>query len=246
MRNGVTDKKSKLADIYSKDFVAGLFDSMSSTYGFMNYVSSFGFAERWRHQFIKKLPKHSNLEVGYDLMTGMGEVWASFDDRFKNSKVIGLDISTMMLTRAAKNIARYRFNISIQQADVLDNSIASNSADFIVSSFGLKTFNLAQQAILASEVARILKPGGVFSFVEISVPQNVLRPFYMFYLKRVIPLLGKVFQGNADNYRMLGKYTTQFKDSKSFCELLAEQGLKVSYNSYFFGCATGVSGKKIK
>ena len=63
-----------------------------------------------------------------------------------------------------------------------------HSADFIVCSFGLKTFNETQLGTLADEVVRLLKPGGVFSFIEISVPQNALRPAYMFYLKKLIPL----------------------------------------------------------
>jgi ubiquinone/menaquinone biosynthesis methyltransferase len=232
-------------DIYSEDFVSGLFDSMSSTYGITNYISSFGFTERWRHRCIEQLPQQAQLKAGYDLMTGMGEVWASLDKRFTKTEIIGVDISPMMLARAAKNVSKYSFQISLQQEDVLSNTIPDNSADFIVSSFGLKTFNEEQQSLLADEVARILKPGGVFSFIEISVPQNVLRPLYMFYLKQVIPVIGTLFQGNADNYRMLGTYTSKFKDCSIFYHQLSKKGLDVKYKRYFLGCATGVSGVKV-
>lgn len=245
MEKETKPRKAKAVDIYSKDFVSGLFDSMAATYGVTNYFASFGFAERWRHQFIKQLPEHPYLEVGYDMMSGMGEVWASLDVRFKGAEIIALDISPVMLAKAEKQLKKYELAITLEQVDVLENSIPSNSADFVVSSFGLKTFNNVQLVALADEVVRILKPGGVFSFVEISVPDNVLRPFYMFYLKHAIPVIGKLFQGNADNYRMLGKYTATFKDCRLFHDLLSERGLVVKYNSYFYGCATGVSGRKL-
>lgn len=231
-------------DLYSSDFVSGLFDSMSSTYGLTNYVSSFGFTERWRHRCIEQLPVQAEMKNGYDLMTGMGELWASLDQRFEKATITALDISPIMLAQAGKNASKYPYKINLQQADVLDNSIPDHSADFIVCSFGLKTSNEIQLGTLAAEVARLLKPGGVFSFIEISVPQNALRPVYMFYLKKLIPLLGRMFQGNADNYRMMGIYTENFKDCDLFHKFLLEKGLEAELSSYFWGCATGVSGRK--
>ncbi|MDX5482530.1 MAG: class I SAM-dependent methyltransferase [Hymenobacteraceae bacterium] len=244
MNKNKVKTQDETIDIYTEDFVSGLFDSMSSTYGLTNYISSFGFTERWRHSCIEQLPKQAHFMKGYDLMTGMGEVWASLDSRFAKAEITALDISPMMLARAGENVSRYTYQISLLQADVLSNAIPDHSADFVISTFGLKTFNEAQQSLLADEVVRILKPGGVFSFVEISVPNNILRPFYMFYLKRVIPVIGRLFQGNADNYRMLGRYTSNFKDCSTFFQLLADRGLNVRFTNYFWGCATGVSGSK--
>lgn len=232
-------------ELYSSEFVAGLFDSMSATYGFTNYVSSFGFTEKWRHRCIEQLPYHPRLGRGYDLMTGMGELWASLTPRFTEAEVTGIDLSPLMLAQAIRNIKSCSCTIALLQTDVLSNNLPANSADFIISSFGLKTFSIHQLEQLAAEVDRLLKPGGVFSFVEISMPQNMLRPFYMFYLKRVIPLVGKLFQGDAENYRMLGVYTEKFRDCTLFYKLLKAKGLDVRKASYFAGCATGVFGQKV-
>lgn len=237
-------KSASSPDLYSSEFVEGLFDSMSSTYGFTNYVSSFGFTEKWRHRCIQQLPSHPQLTKGYDLMTGMGELWASLDPRFELAEVIGIDISPLMLAQAAQHTPNYPYSINLIQADVLWNDLPAHSADFIICSFGLKTFSPQQLDLLATEVDRLLKPGGVFSFVEISVPNNALRPFYMFYLKRVIPLVGKLLQGNAENYRMLGVYTEKFRDCTLFYNLLKTKGLQVNQTIYFAGCATGVFGRK--
>jgi demethylmenaquinone methyltransferase/2-methoxy-6-polyprenyl-1,4-benzoquinol methylase len=91
-----------------------------------------------------------------------------------------------------------------------------------------------------------LKPGGQFSFVEVSKPQNIiLYKLYGLYLGKVIPVLGKLFLGNPIEYKMLWKYTLKFENAKYVAEIFKKVGLKVEYNSYFFGCASGFSGQKV-
>jgi demethylmenaquinone methyltransferase/2-methoxy-6-polyprenyl-1,4-benzoquinol methylase len=43
---------------------------------------------------------------------------------------------------------------------------------------------------------------------------------------------------------MLGVYTRKFGDCQLMKQYLAEVGFEVNFDSYFFGCATGVSGHK--
>lgn len=115
----------------------------------------------------------------------------------------------------------------------------------IVSSFGLKTFSPDQIERLTVEVARLLKPGGVFSFLEISVPSNrLLRWPYLAYLRYLIPMIGRAFLGNPENYRMLSVYTEHFGNCHWAAQSFERAGLQVQEEAYFFGCATGVSGYK--
>jgi len=125
---------------------------------------------------------------------------------------------------------------------MLRNRIESASADFITSTFGLKTFSEEQHAVLAREISRILKKGGQVSMIEVSKPLRIL---FMFYLKRVIPLIGKLFMGNSRDYRMLGIYCEAFGDCRSFRDKLEKAGIQTGYKEYFFGCATGVVGVKL-
>ena len=113
--------------------------------------------------------------------------------------------------------------------DVLTWNPPPAFADAVVSSFGLKTFDREQQRRLAHTVARLLKPGGTYSFVEISVPPFLpLRAAYMFYLKWLIPLIGRLLLGNPDSYRMLGAYTQAFDNATHFAGCLREAGLEPS------------------
>jgi ubiquinone/menaquinone biosynthesis methyltransferase len=228
---------------FKPSFVRRLFDEMSPTYGVMNLISSFGFTIWFRAECVDKISIGPGQTV-FDLMSGMGEMWPSVLAKTMHQGCLyGVDFSHEMCKRSMQK--EHAADVAVIEADILDNKIESGSADAIVSGFGLKTFSDEQKRLLAQEIARILRPGGSFSLLEISVPQNwFLRTPFLFYLKYLIPLIGRLFLGNPDNYRMLWVYTVHFVDASKMFDLLKECGLQVKFERYFFGCATGVSGTK--
>jgi len=66
----------------------------------------------------------------------------------------------------------------------------------------------------------------------------------MFYMQKIIPILGWLFMGNPDNYRLLGVYTNLFRNCDTACRVFQAAGLHAETQSYFFGCATGIVGRK--
>ena len=235
-------------NIYNPEYVKNLFNRMSSSYERMNYITSFGFSIRWRKNFLKSFNKTEKEVEIIDLLTGMGETWKATKHKFPKSKLSALDFSEGMLKYAeTKNNNKFNNKVNILNQDILNNELQSNYFDFVTCAFGLKTFNEKQLEILASQTNRILKPNGKISFIEVSEPRNkVLKMFYEFYLKKIIPILGKVFLGNPIEYKMLWEYTNKFKNSKKAMEIFAKEGFELNYNSYFYGCATGFNGTKIE
>ena len=232
---------------YDPSFLEDLFDDMSGTYAHVNYITSFGFSERWRKQCVKAVPIENDATV-VDLLTGMGECWnALLKNRTPDFHLVGIDTSSEMIKRAEKRKTKYPdLHIDLLKENVFENSIADEKADVIISGFGIKTFNEEQLHQLALEIKRILKPGGYFSMVDVSVPPNkLLRGLYLFYLKQVIPVLGKLFLGNPETYRMLGIYTELFQNAEKCAEIFRKAGLEVEYKSYFYGCASGLVGRKL-
>lgn len=233
-------------DIYSPNFVRALFNEMSGTYGVTNFISSLGFCRRWRQQCVGLAPIRPGMTV-YDLMTGMGECWHLIARRLEGSgRLLALDLSDAMCRRAMERREKFAgLPIDVVRDDFLVNRLPDASADAVVSCFGLKTFSESQRNVVAREINRILKPGGCFSLLEISVPTWApLRRPYMFYLNHVIPLIGKLMLGNPDNYRMLGVYTANFGSCATMQAALADCGLDVELRRFFFGCATALCGSK--
>ncbi|MAN28783.1 MULTISPECIES: class I SAM-dependent methyltransferase [Mesonia] len=237
-----------MKEIYDPKFVEKLFDKMSSSYSRVNYITSFGFSERWRRKCVEEI-KIKEGSIIVDLMTGMVECWKFIlKNSGDNSKLIGLDFSTEMINRAELNKLKFKNSkIEILKENVFDNSISDETVDLVISGFGLKTFNNEQLRKLSIEIERILKPNGEFSLIDVSVPENKsLRSMYMFYLKNIIPVLGKLFLGNPNTYKMLGIYTEAYGNSKNVFKIFNERKFQIEYIEYFFGCATGIKGKKLK
>jgi demethylmenaquinone methyltransferase/2-methoxy-6-polyprenyl-1,4-benzoquinol methylase len=243
----VAEQAEPTPDIYDPAFVKGVFDRCSRTYIGFSWLCSFGFTERWRRQCVAALPASTDPFTCYDLMAGTGEAWPHLLRRFPNTgMIVAVDISSGMHKRAMKRLhANRRHRIEFVEHNLLTTAIPPGVADAIISTFGLKTFNPDQQALFAVHVARTLKPGGTFSFIEASDPKGWwLRPLYLFHLKTVLPLVERLLLRGAQDFAMIGTYSTNFGDASHFAAELRKNGLEVAFRKYFFGCATGVSGRR--
>ena len=234
-------------DIYDPAFVKGVFDRCSGKYIAFSYICSMGFTERWRRQCVAALELGPDARKGYDLMAGTGEVWPHLLAAHSGIEAItAVDISSGMHYRAMERLHRHRAQrIEFIEDDVLQSALPDASADFIVSTFGLKTFNSDQLEKLAALTARVLKPGGRFAFIEASDPKGwSLRWLYLLHLKVVLPLVERLFLRGAQDFAMIGAYSMNFGDARAFCAMLQQQGLNANFRKAFFGCATIACGSK--
>jgi demethylmenaquinone methyltransferase/2-methoxy-6-polyprenyl-1,4-benzoquinol methylase len=234
-------------DIYDPDFVAGVFDRCAANYRRWSAVASFGFISRWRRLCVRDLPDPSpDTPHIIDLMAGTGEIWPYLLARFPKARITAIDISTRMHDEAVARLHASRADrITHIAANALTHDLPEETGDVVVSSFGLKTFNADQHIRLASQIARVLKPGGTFSLIEASDPVGWrLRPLYRLYLDHILPLIERAFLKGAQDFTMLGTYTRNFSDCTGMAAALRDAGLTVSMTRDMFGCATGVVGRK--
>lgn len=245
----VAEKMNNSSEIYNPAFVKSVFDKCSSRYIAFSYWASMGFTERWRRQCVAAIPATQNVKpVVYDLMSGTGEVWPHLLQRYHDvEQIVAVDISGGMHKYAIERLHKYRAHrIDFIEDDVLVSQLAPESADIIVSTFGLKTFNDDQHKQLASVIARTLKPDGTFSMIEASDPKDWwLRPLYRFHLAVILPMIERLFLRGAQDFSMIAVYSKNFGDARCMTAALKAKGLEVEYRRYFFGCATGVVGRKV-
>lgn len=244
---GVPDPPNQPAfDPFDPAYVGGLFDAMSATYDRVNVVTSFGFSRRWRRQAVERLdPRPGDTVV--DGMTGMGEGWRHLLPRIgPDGRVVAVDLSAGMLRGAMSERDRLGArNVELVHGDALAVPLPDGSADALLCLFGVKTLAPGQRARFAGEVARLLRPGGRFSIVEVSAPSSrLVRVPYLAYLGLVVPLVGRLFLGNPETYRMLARYTRAFGDARALAPAFSGAGLEVERYSMLLGCATGLAGHK--
>jgi demethylmenaquinone methyltransferase/2-methoxy-6-polyprenyl-1,4-benzoquinol methylase len=227
---------------YDDEYVRDLFDRMGSTYDLVNHVSSFGFCRWWRIECVDRAEIRSG-DVVCDLMAGGGECWDLILRRAQS--VVSIDFSPVMIGRQRRHQTRFGDRVEVRCENAMGSSIPDQSVDVVVCAYGLKTLSPESLASLAREVARILKPEGRFSFIEVSSAAGWWAgPLYRFYLAKIIPVVGKLCLGDIECYRMLGRYTEAFGSCAGVVRHFQAAGLESEMRSHFFGCATSISGRK--
>ena len=228
--------------------ICGMFDRIAPRYDLLNHLLSFGQDFFWRRKVAKYLnsSRKGKLEI-LDLATGTGDLLISlFRENPKITKAVGLDISENMLAICREKINSHKLteHISLVQADAAAIPFAENSFDAVTIAFGIR--NTADTFETLKEMHRILRPGGISLILEFSLPANrILRKCYLFYLRRFVPLLGRVVSGDDYAYRYFGKTVENFYSADDFCALMKEAGfLNVQANQLTAGVVCIYRGYK--
>ena len=115
---------------------------------------------------------------------------------------------------------------------------STNSYDAITVSFGIRNFENLEKGL--SEIYRVLKPKGLFIILETSIPAKF--PFkqgYLFYTKRVLPIIGKIFSKDKFAYTYLSESASVFPYGKKLNNILLKIGfIEVDNKPQTFGVAT--------
>ncbi len=235
-------------DIYDPAFVAEVFDNCSHQYRRWSAVASFGLIHHWRRLCVAGLDLPRDTQgAGVDLMAGTGEVWPHLLKRYPRiSRITAIDISPGMHREAVERLHATRADrITHLCANMLEVDLPDASADFAVSTFGLKTFNAAQHGRFAEQLARILKPGAPYALIEAGDPKDwVLRPLYRIHLDTVLPLIERVFLQGAQDFAMLGAYTRDFGAGETVKVALEAAGLTCRKTRSFGGSALLFTGRR--
>ena len=235
-------------DIYDPTYIAEVFDRCSANYRVWSAVASFGLVRRWRRHCVAGLDLPQGLPAqGVDLMAGTGEVWPHLLARFPEiAQITAIGISPAMHAEAVARLHGPRARrITHLCANMLETDLPDTSADFAISTFGLKTFDAAQHRIFATQLHRILKPGAPFSLIEATDPLGWrLRPLYRLYLDRVLPLVERMILRGAQDFMMLGAYTKNFGTGDSVTKALRIAGLSVTETRLTGGSALLLTGHR--
>ena len=228
--------------------ICRMFDRIAPRYDLLNHLLSFGQDFFWRRKAAKYLNSSRNgkLEI-LDLATGTGDLLISLFRKNRNiTKAVGLDISENMLAICREKINSHKLTeqISLVQADAAGIPLPENSFDAVTIAFGIR--NTADTFETLKEMHRILRPGGISLILEFSLPANrILRKCYLFYLRRFVPLLGRVVSGDDYAYSHFGKTVENFYSADDFRALMKEAGfLNVQASQLTFGVVCIYRGYK--
>lgn len=229
-----------------KASVPEMFNRISSQYDMANRVLSFGMDLRWRRSLAAHLPAGKNLAL-LDLATGTGDqIRALFEAGGSISQATGIDLSSGMLEIAKTKFARkpYGNKTVFREADALALPFHDSSFDVCTFAFGIRNVQVPLQAL--KEMYRVAAPQGRCLILEFSLPENLFRKPYLFYLRHLLPRLGGWISKDREAYRYLNRTIEDFAYGEAFLHWMRESGWsRVSAIPLLFGSVTLYRGDKI-
>ena len=215
--------------------VHDLFAAIAPRYDLINDLQSFGVHRLWKRRLIGL----ANLQPGerlLDLCCGTGDV-AQAGAR-QNVRVVGLDFSGPMLAvarerAAASGLAQPPVWL---RGDALRLPFRDGAFAAVTISYGLR--NLADFDAGIREMLRVLRPGGRLLVLDFAKPPNRwLRAWYFFYLRRFVPVFGRLFCGDSETHAYIYESLLHYPAQQELAERLRAQGCSaVRFSNLVGGC----------
>ena len=203
-------------------YVQGMFARISARYDLMNRLMTGGRDIAWRREVIRLADLGPDARL-LDVATGTGDILIEALKQHPALLAIGSDFTfEMMTTGKAKAGAQH---IGWNAADALRLPFPDKTFDAVTSGFGVRNFIDREQAF--REQHRVLKPGGRVICLEISKPpKNLLRPFFLFFFNKIVPLVGGIVSGQRDAYAYLPQSVNEFLTPDELKAIMERAGLR--------------------
>jgi demethylmenaquinone methyltransferase / 2-methoxy-6-polyprenyl-1,4-benzoquinol methylase len=230
----------------SRTNVHQMFDRISRRYDLLNHLLSLGLDFYWRRRAVDKLDEKPNQRI-LDLACGTGDLALAAAKRLNNDcLVIAIDRAPLMLQIAAEKISRRRADsISLALGDGMALPVKDASIDAAMIAFGIR--NMPDTSTCLREIHRLLNLGGKAVVLEFSLPSNrLLRSLHRFYLRHIVPAVGKIVSGDEYAYSYLDQTIESYAQGATFCELMRRAGfIEVIAEPISFGIVTIYTGRKL-
>lgn len=214
-----------------RDLNRDIFGIVAPRYDTITRVLSFGRDAAWKDRMIARLPA-GPVSVCLDLACGTGDIAFRLASRYPDARIIGLDLTESMLELArarAADAARIQF----QPGDMGRTGLASGSVDIVTGGYALRNAGDLDEAL--AETFRILKPGGVASFLDFSKPPNrVLQRMELLLLRFWGGWWGLVFHRNPGVYTYIAESLRGYPDRGELAGKFRAHGFEVQSSELHF------------
>ena len=231
-----------------------MFGEISPRYDFLNHLLSGGTDYYWRWRTVRTVSPNGNDPI-LDVCSGTGDLAIAYWRKGKGKiSVIGSDFTHEMLELANEKTSKIANRssaskdsgkISFLEADTQQLPFSNNKFQIVSVAFGLRNVSNTETGL--REMVRVCRPGGTVAVLEFSMPRNrMLRGFYRWYFKHVLPRIGQWFARNRDSaYSYLPASVSEFPQGEELAEIMRRCGLKpVNWKPLSFGIATLYWGEK--
>ena len=222
-----------------KEQVTRMFDEIAPNYDRLNGTLSLGIDGYWRRDALRELKKYHPRNI-LDIATGTGDFAILARHILHPEKITAIDISDGMMEVGKRKVKARGLGdiISFDNQDCSAMSFPDNSFDAATAAFGVRNFENID--ISFQEVLRVLKPGGVFLFIELTSPvKSPVKELFTAYTRYVMPFLSGLFNTEQRAYRYLPESIAVFPQGRDMMLILKKNGFtNIRLRRYSLGIAT--------
>lgn len=192
--------------------VREMFDAIADRYELVNRLMTFGLDARWRRRAVAdlRLPAPSLV---LDVAAGTGDFTREL--RRQGHRAVATDLSYGMLAAGRGLDERVQANASALP-------FAAGAFDAITCGYALRNFT--DLAATFDELARVTRPGGRISLLEVAEPRSgLLRAGFRLWFRRIVPLIGAVLSDRAA-YAYLPRSTEYLPATSEIVAMLNRSG----------------------
>ncbi|MDR0422936.1 MAG: bifunctional demethylmenaquinone methyltransferase/2-methoxy-6-polyprenyl-1,4-benzoquinol methylase UbiE [Proteiniphilum sp.] len=216
-----------------------MFDGIAPAYDRMNGILSLGIDGYWRNDALKELKKYPHKQL-LDIATGTGDFAILAQKILRPAAIAAVDISEGMMHIGREKVRAKGLQniITFGVQDCASLTFAGNSFDAVTIAFGVRNFEEIDKSF--REIRRVLKPGGVFLFIELSIPQKTpMKQLYAAYTGYVIPLMSGIFAAEQRAYDYLPRSIAALPQGREMMLILKKNGFtNIRLRRYTLGVAT--------
>jgi demethylmenaquinone methyltransferase/2-methoxy-6-polyprenyl-1,4-benzoquinol methylase len=205
--------------------VRRLFATIADRYDLITVLLSYGQDRRWKRRLVDLAGPLQNRQV-LDLACGTGDIaWLAAR---AGAHVTGLDITPRMIELARAKAPAERTDGMRGRAVFLVGDMGAlpfrdASFDVVTTGYGLR--NVPDLACAVGEIARVLRPRGLFLSLDFNRPSlGVVRGAYSVYLSIVGSGLGWLLHRDADTYRYIPESIRLYPGAPAVVALLRSNG----------------------
>ncbi|MFW5812395.1 MAG: ubiquinone/menaquinone biosynthesis methyltransferase [Alkalispirochaetaceae bacterium] len=225
-----------LADPGSKrEYNRRLFRVVATRYDAITRVLSLWQDRGWKRRLIAGLPD-SAVRLAVDIACGTGDLTVAVADRYRQARVVGVDLSPEMLARARRRRAENR--VTFVEADMGELPFDTGGVDLVTGGYALR--NAPDLDRLLAELARVLRPGGSLAVLDFSrsshrFPRELQLGILSFWGR----LWGRLLHGNPEVYGYISESLRRYTSTPELEKRLGEHGFhSLRSRSFFFGLVT--------
>jgi len=180
-----------------------IYEKLAKKYDLSTSIVSFGIEKIWRKIFVKKIKKYIKNGILLDVASATGDMAKEmgFD------KMYLLDPSEEMNKIAEKKLKNKNTVFIQEYAETFE---CPQKVDVITAFMAVRNFDKLEKGI--KNLDKCLKVGGYFAIVELTKSDSIFFKLSMFYMTKIMPLIGGIITGEFEVYRKFPKMIKNITD----------------------------------